>query len=145
MGFKWILFQSKLLKDSCSWDEVWQRVIDSVTILLLERGCSIPLKIAHGMTCHHVPDVLKSTLRSWHLGLLAGSVCCGAAPQLSVGQWVPGRACCAPWDGRDSLGRLAGNLAGTELALLLWSFWYWRKQCRKWPPFWLGWCAFTVC
>lgn len=63
--------------------------------------------------------VINSTLRSWHLGLLVRSVCCGAAPRLIVGERVQGRTCCAPWDGRDSSARLSGNLAGTELALLL--------------------------
>lgn len=144
MGFKWILFQSKLLKDSCSWGRIWGHVRDSVPILLLERDFSIPLNMR--VTCQHVPDIIKSTLRSWHLGLHVGSVCCGAASRLFVGQWVQGRTCCTPWDGGDSLDRVAGrNPEGTELALLLWIFWYWRKQCRKWPLFWLRWCAFTVC
>lgn len=88
-----------------------------LTILLLEGDSSIPLNI--GMTCQHVPDVIRSTLRSWHLGLLVDSVCCRAAPRLFVEQWVQGRTCCATWGGRDSSGTLAGNLTGTDLALLL--------------------------
>lgn len=89
-----------------------------MTTLLLERDPSIPLNM--GRTCQHVPDVIKSALRSWPVGLLARSVCCGAASRLFVGQWVQGRTCCAAWDSRDSLGRLAGgNPAGTELGLLL--------------------------